>query len=69
MLSGREIAIRIDQTLTQEATGTLSRSCSTATLVGMRHHGSPAEPQHEILGDTTDHIAMHKGSALRKRST
>lgn len=26
---------------------------------------SEAEPQYEIASDTTDHIAMHKGSALR----
>ena len=27
---------------------------------------SEDEPQYEIKSDTTDHIAMHKGSALRK---
>ena len=29
-------------------------------------HASPDEPQYEIKSDTTDHIAMHKGSALTK---
>lgn len=29
---------------------------------------SPADPQYEIKSDTTDHIAMHKGSALHKTS-
>ena len=29
-------------------------------------HASEAEPQYEIRSDRTDHIAMHKGSALRK---
>ena len=29
-------------------------------------HASKAEPQYEIKSDTTDHVAMHKGSALRK---
>jgi Hypervirulence associated proteins TUDOR domain len=29
---------------------------------------SEDEPQYEITIDTTDHIAMHKGSALRKLS-
>ena len=29
-------------------------------------HASAAEPQYEIKSDKTDHIAMHKGSALRK---
>jgi hypothetical protein len=28
-------------------------------------HASRDEPQYEIRGDRTDHIAMHKGSALR----
>lgn len=27
---------------------------------------SPDDPQYEIKSDTTDHIAMHKGSALHK---
>jgi hypothetical protein len=29
-------------------------------------HASEEEPQYEIKSDKTDHIAMHKGSALRK---
>jgi len=29
-------------------------------------HASEDEPQYEIRSDTTDHVAMHKGSALRK---
>lgn len=29
---------------------------------------SEAEPQYEIKSDKTDHIAMHKGSALKKTS-
>jgi Hypervirulence associated proteins TUDOR domain len=35
---------------------------------GYTHHASPDEPQYEIKSDKTDHIAMHKGSALRKLS-
>ena len=31
-------------------------------------HASVDEPQYEIKSDTTDHVAMHKGSALRKLS-
>ncbi|MDQ2783069.1 MAG: DUF2945 domain-containing protein [Actinomycetota bacterium] len=27
---------------------------------------SPDEPQYEIKSDKTDHVAMHKGDALRK---
>ena len=33
---------------------------------GYTHHASPDEPQYEIKSDKTDHIAMHKGSALKK---
>ena len=33
---------------------------------GYTHHASKEEPQYEIQSDRTDHIAMHKGSALRK---
>lgn len=35
---------------------------------GYRVHASKDEPQYEIKSDKTDHIAMHKGSALRKIS-
>jgi hypothetical protein len=33
---------------------------------GYTHHASPDEPQYEIKSDKTDHIAMHKGAALRR---
>jgi DUF2945 family protein len=33
---------------------------------GHVHHASPDEPQYEIKSDKTDHIAAHKGTALRK---
>lgn len=33
---------------------------------GYTHHASEDEPQYEIQSDKTDHIAMHKGSALKK---
>ncbi len=32
---------------------------------GYRHHASTDAPQYEIASDKTDHIAMHKGTALR----
>jgi hypothetical protein len=32
---------------------------------GYTHHASKDEPQYEIRSDKTDHIAMHKGGALR----
>ena len=33
---------------------------------GYTHHASRDEPQYEIKSDKTDHIAMHKGTALRR---
>ena len=32
---------------------------------GYIHHASKSEPQYEIKSDKTDHIALHKGPALR----
>jgi hypothetical protein len=34
---------------------------------GYTHHARPDEAQYEIQSDATDHIAMHKGSALQRR--
>jgi hypothetical protein len=33
---------------------------------GYRHHASKEEPQYEIKSDKTDHVALHKGTALRR---
>jgi hypothetical protein len=33
---------------------------------GYTRHASADDPQYEIKSDKTDHIAMHKGSALTK---
>jgi len=33
---------------------------------GYTHHASRDEPQYEIKSDKTDHVALHKGSALKK---
>ncbi len=33
---------------------------------GHVRHASAAEPQYEIKSDKTDHVAMHKGSALHR---
>ena len=30
------------------------------------HHASKENPQYEIKSDKTDHVALHKGSALRR---
>ncbi len=39
---------------------------SETEFKGYTRHATEAEPQYEIKSDTTDHIAMHKGSALTK---
>ena len=35
---------------------------------GYTHHASAHDPQYEIKSDKTDHVAVHKGSALRRKS-
>jgi hypothetical protein len=32
---------------------------------GYVHHASKDDPQYEIESDKTDHVALHKGAALR----
>ena len=32
---------------------------------GYTHHASPEDPQYEIRSDRTEHVALHKGRALR----
>ena len=34
---------------------------------GYTHHASADDPQYEIKSDKTDHIAVHKGAALKKK--
>lgn len=49
--------------------GTITRVVtSQIRFKGYTVHASPDEPQYEIKSDTTDHIAMHKGSALTRLS-
>jgi hypothetical protein len=36
------------------------------TWKGYLHHASPEAPQYEIKSDKTDHVALHKGSALHR---
>jgi hypothetical protein len=36
------------------------------TCKGYTHHASKDDPQYEIKSDKTDHVAMHKGSALQR---
>lgn len=33
---------------------------------GYTHHASKDDPQYEIKSDKSDHVAVHKGSALSK---
>lgn len=35
---------------------------------GHTHHANQDQPQYEIKSDKTEHIALHKGSALKKLS-
>jgi len=47
--------------------GTITRVVISPTqFKGYTVRASKDEPQYEIKSDTTDHIAMHKGSALSK---
>jgi len=41
---------------------------SDVQFKGYAVHASEAEPQYEIKSDKTDHVAVHKGAALRKLS-
>ncbi len=36
------------------------------TYKGYTHHATKDDPQYEIKSDKTDHVAAHKGSALKK---
>jgi hypothetical protein len=50
--------------------GTITRVItSEIEFKGYKVHASKDEPQYEIKSDTTDHIAMHKASALSKLSS
>jgi Hypervirulence associated proteins TUDOR domain len=47
--------------------GTIKKKhTSEITFKGYKVHASKEEPQYLIKSDKTDHLAMHKGSALRK---
>ncbi len=38
---------------------------SDVCVKGYVHHASKDEPQYIIQSDTTDHVAIHKGTALK----
>lgn len=47
--------------------GTIRETITHAiTFKGYTAHASKEEPQYLIKSDKTDHMAMHKGSALKK---
>ena len=47
--------------------GTIKKKfTSSIPFKGYMVHASKEEPQYLIKSDTTDHLAMHKGSALKK---
>ena len=47
--------------------GTIKKRVDTEiTFKGHKVHASKEEPQYLIKSDKTDHMAMHKGSALTK---
>jgi hypothetical protein len=47
--------------------GTIKKKhTSEIPFKGYTVHASKEEPQYLIKSDKTDHLAMHKGSALRK---
>ena len=53
-------------------TGTVQKKITSEIVFkGYKRHASKDEPQYMIKSDKTDHIAIHKGSALtniRKKS-
>ena len=50
--------------------GTIKKKITSAIpFKGYIVRASKQEPQYLILSDTTDHLAMHKGSALKKLKT
>ena len=48
--------------------GTIKKIISEIEFKGYTVHASKEEPQYLIKSDKTDHLAMHKGSALKKIS-
>jgi hypothetical protein len=47
--------------------GTIQKKVtSEITFEGYKRHASKEEPQYIIKSDKTDHLAIHKGSALKK---
>lgn len=52
-----------------QVSGTIIKVHTTdSEYKGYTHHASTDDPQYEIKSDKTDHIAMHKGTALTRIS-
>ncbi|HVS69701.1 MAG TPA: DUF2945 domain-containing protein [Phycisphaerae bacterium] len=50
-------------------TGVVQRKVTSEMVFkGYKRHASKEEPQYIIKSEKTDHVAMHKGSALRRLS-
>lgn len=47
----------------------LKKVVADVRFKGYVHHASRAKPQYFIASDKTDHVAIHKGSALRLLSS
>lgn len=47
----------------------VKRVVSDTKFKGYVHHASKDEPQYIIKSDKTDHIAIHKGKALKRIAT
>jgi Hypervirulence associated proteins TUDOR domain len=47
----------------------IKRVTSDTLFKGYIHHASKDEPQYLIKSDKTEHIAMHKGRALKRVRT
>ncbi len=43
----------------------MKKAVSDVKFKGYIHHATKEEPQYFIKSDKTDHVAIHKGSALR----
>jgi hypothetical protein len=43
----------------------MKKIVSDVTFKGYTHHATKKEPQYFIKSDKTDHVAIHKGAALR----
>jgi hypothetical protein len=73
-LTDQDVGINLKQETTLNGTrkqdvsgGTIKKKhTSEITFKGYTVHASKDEPQYLIKSDKTDHLAMHKGSALKK---